>query len=269
MLHHEDSSQNIPAAPPFPAAQVRVTPEELAAAVARLEARKAGTDGRIAIGEAVRELSLDATSEEVLAEVQAGRQAQTPAPLQKKQRRGLRFVASAALIGLLVGGSNLLFVSRSVTPGPATISPAINLSPTAPQPASITAPNDLLVRDASGKIVLLSEVPDNQPVYATLTATDTSAQWTNVSSDSSSAAQWILIKHGGRVYLRGWIADMSDAALRSSIVEIHPPHIVYAGQQPAHITLPLDNFRSVPGLTNDEMINADHIQPDTHFREKW
>jgi len=71
MLKHEDKLE----APSQPAAQVRVTPEELATALSRIEARKdAGqrhADGTIPIGEAVQQLGLDTTPEEVLAEVQA------------------------------------------------------------------------------------------------------------------------------------------------------------------------------------------------------
>ena len=269
MLHHEDSPQNIPAAPPFPAAQVRVTPEELAAAVARLETRKAGTDGKIAIGEAVRELSLDSTPEEVLAEVQAGRQAQaTTAPLKKKQRLGLRLAATATLLAFLVGSSSVLMVHRSPIPATAIVSPAINLSPPNPQSASIPAPTTLLVRDAAGKIDLLSEVPDHQPVSAVLTSTGDAVQWTNF---SPSPVTWTLIKHEGRVYLRGWIADTSDAALRVSSVQIHPTRAydLATGLHPVPVTLPLNGFRVMPGLTNDGMITADTLQPDAHFREKW
>ena len=54
MLKHEDNSQT-----PFPsAAQVRVTPEELAAAITALQIRKEGQPGTIAIGDAVEELGL-------------------------------------------------------------------------------------------------------------------------------------------------------------------------------------------------------------------
>lgn len=75
MLKHEDNPQAQPQTPPSSAAQVRVTPEELAAAVTALQIRKEGQPGTIAIGDAVEELGLDVTPEEVLAEVQARRQA--------------------------------------------------------------------------------------------------------------------------------------------------------------------------------------------------
>jgi len=85
MLRQEDPHPNSDTAS---AAQTRVTPEELAHAIASLEARKLEEvrlqENTIPIGQAVRELNLDATPEEVLAEVRAQRQAQaaTPSPTQ-------------------------------------------------------------------------------------------------------------------------------------------------------------------------------------------
>jgi len=49
MLKHEDS----PEMPLQPAAQVRVTPQELAEALARLEARQGEREGTIPLGDAV------------------------------------------------------------------------------------------------------------------------------------------------------------------------------------------------------------------------
>lgn len=81
MLRQEDPH---PTPDTTSAAQTRVTPEELAHAIATLEARKLDDqrhqDSTIPIGEAVRELNLDATPEEVLAEVRAQREAQSAVP---------------------------------------------------------------------------------------------------------------------------------------------------------------------------------------------
>lgn len=87
MLRQEDPP---PASDTQAAAQTRVTPEELAHAIASLEARRLDAErlqaGTIPIGEAVRELNLDATPEEVLAEVRAQREAQAaPPPPQSTQ----------------------------------------------------------------------------------------------------------------------------------------------------------------------------------------
>ena len=96
MLKHEESPQT----PPLPAAQVRVTPEELAAAVTALQIRKEGQPGTIAIGDAVEELELDVTPNEVLAEVQARRQAK---PNKARRLRGQRFVFALGIFGVFLG----------------------------------------------------------------------------------------------------------------------------------------------------------------------
>ncbi len=85
MLRQEDPQ---PTPSTLSAAQTRVTPEELAHALAALEARRLDEtryeENTIPIGQAVSELDIDATSEEVLAEVLAQRRAKAetapPAP---------------------------------------------------------------------------------------------------------------------------------------------------------------------------------------------
>lgn len=75
MLQHEPQEQEQPA--PIPAAQIRVTSEELAQAINALEASKDEAArhlaGTVPIGEVVQELKLEATPEEVWAQVQKQR----------------------------------------------------------------------------------------------------------------------------------------------------------------------------------------------------
>lgn len=261
-------SQEEPDAP-VPAAQVRVTPQELASALARLESRhEAGRQheaGTVALGEAVQELGLPVTPEELWREVQSDRAQAQPAPLRSKQTRAARLSGVAAATLLAVMGMFALSQTRSVPPTP---EPAIVLAPATPQAAPISLPQGLVVRDTGNRMVLLSEVADNRPVLCNLTATDQTAAFAPFASDSQ---HWTLVKHGGRVYLRGWIADMSPAALRSSPVEIHPlrQYVVSAGLHPVPVTLPVDGFMSTPGLTNDDMISATGVKPDAHYSEKW
>ncbi len=70
MLNHTENETE-----PVPAAQTRIKTEELARAVAAIEARRQGEAqalvGTLVIGEAVEELSLDMTPEEILAEVRS------------------------------------------------------------------------------------------------------------------------------------------------------------------------------------------------------
>ncbi len=73
MLQHQNEGQG----PQVAAEQVRVRPEELAKAIAALEARKAGASsdptGTVLIGNTVRQLALDVTPEAVWAEIQLNR----------------------------------------------------------------------------------------------------------------------------------------------------------------------------------------------------
>lgn len=254
-------------APPTPAALVRVTPQELASALARLEARqeagKRHRDGTVALGEVVQELGLPVTPEELWREVQVGRTQAQAAPRRASRARVLQAGAVFAVALALTWGG-IAFLRSPPQPSAAPIAVAAP----APTPAApIAIPVGLLVRDASGRMVLLSEVADGRPVLCGLAATDRGAAFAPFAPDS---LHWTLIKHGGRVYLRGWIADMSPAALRSSPVEIHPVRAyVASGLHPVPVTLPVDGFASTLGLTNDDTISASGVKPDEHFGEKW
>jgi len=259
MLRHDDSSEA--AAPP--AAQVRVTPQELAAAIARLEARQGENEGTIPLGDAVQELGLNATPEELLREIEAGRARQQERPPRTRGARLLRIGMSGLAAGaLLLGG---LFAVRTA---PAPPPPVVTVTaPAVPQAAPIGVPDTLLVRQRDGKMVLLAEVPDGQPVLCLLEATENGAR---LADFTAANVHWTLVKHGGRAYLRGWIGDMSDTALRSSIVTVHPSaDFIPTGLRPLPVTLALDALRLPAGLTNDTLISASRVVPDEHLKEKW
>jgi len=265
MLRHDDNSEAT--ASPSPAAQVRVTPQELAEALARLEARQSESEGTIRLGDAVQELGLSATPEELLREIEAGRaqhQARHQAiPPRTRFGKAGRTTAAALTSGLLLLGG--FFTLRSETPAPPA---AVAVSAPEALPAGpITIPSHLLVRQPDHKMVLLSEVADGQPVFCDLAATDAGAK---LADFAPGDGHWTLIKHGGKVYVRGWIGDMSDTALRSTIVTFHPlAYYVASGLHPVPVTLPLDGFQSPAGLTSDNMISASHVVPDGYLKEKW
>jgi len=261
MLRHDDNSEST--APPSPAAQVRVTPQELAAALARLEARQGGLDGTIPLGDAVQELGLNATPEELLREIEAGRARQQASHPKTRLAKAGRAAAALTCGGLLLLGGLFAFRGEAPAPPAAIAVPA----PTTPQAAPISIPDDLLVRRPDHKMALLSEVPDGQPILCLLAGTENGARLTDF---APSTSHWTLIKHGGKVYVRGWIGDMSDNALRSTVVEVHPlAYYVASGLHPIPVTLPLGGFQSPPGLTGDNMISAGHVVPDGHLKEKW
>ena len=258
MLRHDDNPES--AAPP--AAQVRVTPQELAAAITRLEARQGENEGTIPLGDAVQELGLNATPEELLREIEAGR------VQQKRQTRTHPTNAASVWTVFIIALSLFLLMAAYLRTAPVPAPPVSAVTaPAAPQAAPIGIPDHLLVRQHDGKMVMLSEVPDGQPVFCELAATETGAK---LADFAPGDYHWTIVKHGGKVYVRGWIGDMSEAALRSTTVNVHAlAQYVTSGIHPVPVTLPLDGFQSPPGLTSDNMISATHVTPDEHLKEKW
>src|SRR5947207_10074951 len=91
-------------------ASVRATPEEVAEAVAAIELRREGigTDS-IALGDAINQLSLDATPEELLAEIQSRRA--TGKKLAKARSPWRRRLA---MLGILVSvGLNIALIVQN------------------------------------------------------------------------------------------------------------------------------------------------------------
>ncbi len=262
MLRHDDNSEST--APPSPAAQVRVTPQELAAALARLEARQGEREGTIPLGDAVQELGLNATPEELLREIEAGRARQRASHPKTRLAKAGQAAAALTCGGLLLLGGLFAFLQ---SPPPSQPAVTITAPPAVPQASPIAIPSGLLVRQHDGKMVLLSEVVDGQPVLCLIEGTENSARFTDF---APANVHWTLIKHGGKVYVRGWIGEMSEKALRSTVVQVHPlAFLVSSGLHPIRVTLPVDGFRSPPGLTDNGMISASHVVPDEHLKERW
>ena len=257
MLKHEDN----PELSSRPAALVRVTPEELAQALSRIEARKdAGqrnVDGTISIGEAVQQLGVDSTPEEVLAEVQAIRQ--EPMRTKKRhpsyrQRLALLSGVGLGLIGL-VGWWSIPHVAESQTPS--TIAITLPTPQAMPKPISL-APN-LLVKTASNKLVMLSEVGDNQPVQCVYK--DGTFQ---PYSTEGGGIGWDLIKHDGQVYVQGWMPQMSRQALQKDGARFstwsYPSYIP--------VTLSLNGFKIMPGVGDSTEFHVVNIHLDKYAHEK-
>lgn len=250
------------------AAQVRVTTKELADAMASLQARKEAAarrmEGSIPLGEAIQELQLDATPEELLAEVQAMR-ARVP---QSTRRMGLAALIPPSLallgVGLFMLRGN---VQRSNAP---EMPAAVTVSAPAPATLAVSAPADTLVQDKNGAtptLRTLGEVENGRPVLCALSQTESSVTFVNF---SNPALAWTLIKHDGQVYVRGWMANMSRQAMAKGDVTIFPDKAhLSAGSAPIAVTLRLDRLRCLPGHGDDMSIVARAVQPDAHFREAW
>lgn len=136
LRHHSSEGEDVAVNPPAadsptatPAGKVRVTPEELMQAMAAIQARREQEarerDATITIGEAVQELGLDASPEEILAVVQAQRnRRQTPA---RGSRRLSPWRAAVLSLVVSVGGWMLLRGTAAlviVRPAPAIQTPA-------------------------------------------------------------------------------------------------------------------------------------------------
>ncbi len=254
---------------PISAAQVRVTPEELAAALSQIEGRKeAGqrhADGTIPIGEAVQQLGIDTTPEEVLAEVQALRRE----PIRTNKGRPsvaghlvLALGLGGILLGVALDGNGLAHLRSQPSAKPVSVSSIVPQPSNVPKPISLD-PN-LMVQDASGKIVMLSEVGDNQPVQCTF---DNKGDAFSQYSFGNTRALWTIIKHDGRVYVRGRILKLSPKVFSSDGADVtnvddDPDFVV-------PVTLPLNGFDAFPGVGNNIEFHAVNIHLDKHAYEKW
>ncbi len=249
MMKHEDT----PHAQSSPAAQVRVTPEELAAAITALQLRKEGQPGTIAIGDAVDELGLDVTPEEVLAEVQTRRQLK---PKKPRSRTWDRAVLALGLVGItlgfaadrdaflhLRGGSGVAQVSRTLPP------------------ISLTAAPNLTVSNRFGKIMMLSEVGNDQPVRC---AFDSSSS--TFASYLPYGPSWTLIKHGGRLYVRGWMMQESAELIKYYGVDVRTTNANGVG---VPVTFSIDSLKVVPGASDGQRLQSKTVDFDRHAYEKW
>ena len=263
MLKHEDSPQAPPHTPP--AAQVRVTPEELAAAITSLQIRKEGQPGTIAIGDAVEELGLDVTPEEVLAEVQARR-------TKPKLRRDYRaLVCAFACVALFAVTESVTALHR---PGTLRMDP-------------ISATN-------ATQADTLSEVGDEQQVYVDMHGL---RQLTSGEAESQvkiyrhvipqyKAEDWGVIKHDGKVYMQGYVVRSTEKQLAGKTFSLyntedimyreHPdiePRL-FVGQnyqEDAQVTLPVQRLQVTDSQQADRkaMVTVSDVHPDNQLWDEF
>lgn len=194
----------VPAPSSVPAvsvAQARVTPDELATALAAIEARRqaeaAHLAGTIPIDQAVSELHLDSTPDEIWAEVQKQRtkaagpqekhQAQA-APAQVVERQEGRSQKLRRVFGRLLASAGILalLMSTGVIPRPWDHAPiaAPNLRPL----STITDGEEVYADGAA-----LIQISDGKPLAAISV------------SQNATGNRWTVFKRGGHVYLHGYI----------------------------------------------------------------
>jgi hypothetical protein len=276
VLRHQEETSIAPHAAAS-AAETRVTPQELADALTAIEARRTERDrqieGTIPIGEAVRQLGLEIAPDEILEEVRAQRtrqaaveEAQTLRAAQPKARPRpwLWLVA-------LVFAPFFLYSLRSGTRVPP--------SPAATPVLSSSQQSAILVVDEIGErgvLRTLAEIGDGRPVrcgwtdaVSLLTGGEASSYGYMEGQEQSGPKRWRIIKHGGRIYLRGWLAlPMSEAALQTGAVTLYSAP---SSKEATPITLPVETSRYQGGTfgVEPEQIRLAISSLDKHAGEKW
>ena len=255
-----------------PAAQTRVTAQELADAVAALEARKEETARRehntIAIGEAVQQLELEATPDEILAEVRALRARQgagATVPSKVRQRRVVPgLVGSAAVLFLLAGLTGV----RSIRSGAPVQVASPHTQPAGPVIRTIGEIGNGAPFFCDGKTLnaIMDRVGGNRPAALAETLVETGTKRENY---------WALVKHDGALYLRGWTAPMSEQALRVGSVELYnepgsdglPGSHGLHGYEPTPLTLRVGDFQIDREGYLSRTVRV--LRLDEHAREFW
>jgi hypothetical protein len=244
-----------PAAAAAQAAQVRVTPQELSAALAAIEAKRDAQSRHaaetIAIGDAVEQLDLGVDAEELLREVEAARARQRAAAvpirpaLRVRRRPSPLLVAGLALIPLLLLFVLLMTSVRTVTP------------------MQIASPAQVTGVQTAATYPLLSEVAEGQEVYAdmqTLQAIAAGKSHSKIHVEAgpiqSPRRLWTLNKRDGKVLVNAWTASGDVLKLLNGSAAT-----LYSAQEYSErfgsgdlrqVEVPVEKFRQIEERTHDE-----------------
>lgn len=255
MLNQENAEEQT-------AATVCVTPEELVAAVADLEARKQGTPDALAIGDAVAELSLTHSPEDILREVQARRERENQRLRFAAKKRKWTATLSLSLLCLMGFG-----IYSAVSSGNSNDTHA-EWGPLIPSSTPFAMESRILALDPASPrhtISTLAEVPEGETVYCSGGAIETAAmcrnrQWGTERevAQTPTDLNWPIVKHGRDVFVRGWIKQplSKEAAKISDVQVFNKPNFPLLGPSPQQVTFKLDMHISFVGL-GGQMLNAD------------
>ncbi len=254
-------SHTLPSAQNTVADSCPPTTQEIAQAIASLEARKNSCDSSAVqastVTEIIDNLGLDMTAEDVLTEVRAQRTRQSPLrslpPAARQQLAVVLAVGAIAFFGMVCINDRMLQNNTSTLPNDPALSPST------------------LVQDTANHAVLmktLAEIPDNHPVQCGITDNGTT---------TLSGPLWTLVKHGGKVYLRCWTVPMSARAL--SQVSRNTGLLLFQGRTgrdgsiraTAPLTLAADSITLPTGNTPDSASSLDafDVRLDSHAHETW
>jgi len=274
MLNHTENETE-----PVPAAQMRIKTEELARAVAAIEARRQGEAqalvGTLVIGEAVEELSLDMTPEEILAEVKAQQEEQREQEEQKEAsglylheyenasntpswRMPMWLLVSSVVsaLGIIIwwGTANQTQpISSTVYPPPVVtqnypmvtpiMHPNMNIQTVATIPDGI---NFGCYRYTLERIIS-GENPTGIPISESEKAFWYDGQHRNhiVSADplptpNYGGPDWTAIKYSGHIYVRGWASRPLSATGDISVFDT--PEASLLKGKASKITLPVQGL---------------------------
>lgn len=166
----------------IPAAQTRVTKEELAKAISALESRKQEEaqqlEGTVVIGDVLQQLQIDAPAEDVLQEIQAIRRGQIPEKAPRKQFWNAERRAHTALlsgivflpVAALAIAATILNPFHHISGATTGVFSSQNSPLWMPQlpyfPHGVTSVQmDEGGFNASSLLKPMSEIPDNQPIH--------------------------------------------------------------------------------------------------------
>ena len=275
MLKHEDNTEALP-----PAALARVTPEELAAAVAAIEHRRqAEADGAQPLGQILSEMGLDIAEADLLAEVQAQRVRSKRQRAWRLTGRGVRTASALAVCGLFFALAGAWLQTPNNRDG-------MNSQFFGETNASLGA--KLLLLDRSGPspvIRTLAETPEGRTTYCSSYAAQYAAMSRQYRFEPRLVVQeppnmtWPVVKYHGELYLRGWTsASFSSAAAKQAerIAVYNTPAAPGMGAHPAQITIRLTPEIFADGVsyqhwpvTTPEVFYYAHLRLDKHAYEKW
>jgi hypothetical protein len=325
-LHPQDSkpkeAESAPAATPGSAApsahesvhepeeQAAITARELAQALASLDARRLQQQHQsapVAVEQALSELGIEATPDEVRAEVRRLRDTQAAraaAARQTRRRRRWR-VGVLALAGVALAGGGLGWLSQELRLRQSarfeqTIAAYRREAARQTHAWRLPEPRTLVLDGTGGKAVVrtLGEVPEGRTVRVSYKDFYGGERRTasELMADAAAAGTWHVVKHGGRVYLRGWLpGPMSAAALRQGDVwltnapvrgavrdmirgpkrDTFVDQTRFVAEAPVRVTLPLEGLR-FDGNQSSSLVGkyqvvrvVSGIVPDPHLFEPW
>ncbi|MGI4791900.1 MAG: hypothetical protein ACRYFS_24010 [Janthinobacterium lividum] len=264
MLKNQDTVPE----PQVSVSQARVTPEELTAALAAIEARRQAEANRLArtipLDQAVSELHLDSTTDEIWTEVQSHRakaaealvraerqptlpqpqavQQVFPAPPRTRNRRRWISVFAPFLLVWILFHNNLMPHFGHHHP---------------PTAAPVLRP--------------LAQIPDGTEVYAddsALAQVSKGELLTQISiSENPSGNRWTLVKMGGHVYLRGYIAETDTLTqIQGRALDVYNDDDSGGldGQKTSNITLRVDKMPLQKSGSDEDYseLTVPNFQPD-------